>query len=34
MAKRKTPKVDLKPRAEKITDKQLKKLQKLLSKKQ
>ena len=27
MAKRKTPKVDLKPRAEKITDKQLKKLQ-------
>jgi len=27
MAKRKTPKVDLKPRAEKITDQQLEKLQ-------
>jgi hypothetical protein len=28
MAKRKTPKVDLKPRAEKITDQQLERLQK------
>ena len=31
MAKRKTPKVDLKPRAEKITDQQLERLQKAVA---
>ena len=31
MAKRKTPKVDLKPRAEKITDQQLERMQKAVS---